>query len=129
MGHVMTRYYMTMFDDASLHFLRELGFDFSHLATKQIGWADVRHVIEYHRELQHGTPITITSILTRIGNSSLDYKHELRNSQTAQLHATMVARTVQFDLQTRKAIPLFEHIRDQAQHWLQTEQPPTTSRP
>ena len=55
MGHLTTRHYVAMFDDASYHLLLEI-FDWSasSVAEDGLGWADVRHVIEYQAEVSSG---------------------------------------------------------------------------
>ena len=55
MGHLTTRFYLEMFDDASYHFLYTVfGWTISAHESQKYGWADVRHVIEYKAEVSAG---------------------------------------------------------------------------
>lgn len=118
MGHLTTRYYMAMFDDASLHFLHEIGFRTAMLNETRIGWADVRHTIEYHRELRAGDLVRIESRPVALGQHSVEYRHDLLHMETEFLHAHMVAKTVQFDLESRRAMPIEAQTRRMATDWL-----------
>jgi acyl-CoA thioester hydrolase len=118
MGHLTTRYYMGMFDDASMHFLHKIGFRMSMLREAHIGWADVRHTIEYLRELNAGDVIQIESRPIAISAHSVEYVHEMKNCETNQVHARMLAKTVQFDLDKRKAIPVVAAVRKAIRVWL-----------
>lgn len=119
MGHMTTRCYMAMFDDASLHFLREIGYRMSTLREQQIGWADVKHTIEYQKELNHGDLVEIDSRPVSLSNRTVEYLHELRHSETGALHACMIARTAYFDLKSRTAIALPDDIRECVTRWME----------
>jgi acyl-CoA thioester hydrolase len=118
MGHMTTRYYMGMFDDASLHFLYEIGFRMSMIRNARIGWADVKHTIEYMKELSEGDLVCIESRPIAMSNRSIQYLHELRHCETNQVHARMLAASVQFDLDRRKAIPVLAEVRKAVRAWL-----------
>ena len=51
----------------------------------------------------------------RVGGKSVSFLHEMRNSETGEIHSTCENVTVLFDLKARKAIPLDEAIRAAAQ--------------
>ena len=118
MGHLTTRCYMGMFDDASLHFLYEVGFRTSSLTEAKIGWADVKHSIEYLKELRHGALIQIESQPVSISVRSIEYLHEMRHIEFGELHARMLAKTVQFDLSARKSVPILADVREAIVKWL-----------
>ena len=71
MGHMTTRHYIAMFDDGSYHFLYEaFGWTGETAKSKNTGWADVRHVVEYQAEVASGDLLEITAQLVKVGNRS-----------------------------------------------------------
>lgn len=112
MGHMNVRHYMAMFDDASFQLLGKLtGVE----KDKSIGWADVRHEIEYRHETPAGTLLTITSRVLKVGRSSVTYKHVMAGSLEGELHAEATVVTVRFDLAARKALELDAETRRRAE--------------
>lgn len=106
MGHLTTRHYMGMFDDAGYQLFLTLGYDPALARREQWGWADVRHEIDYRSELAAGAVVRIDGRVTAAGRSSLTLEYRLFDRAAEQLCATLVARTVCFDLALRKSIPL-----------------------
>lgn len=112
MGHMNVRHYMAMFDDAAFQLLGRLaGVD----KETSLGWADVRHEIEYRHETAAGTLVTIRSQVTRIGRTSVTYRHLLTGSLEGELHAEATTTSVRFDLGARKAIELDDGVRSRAE--------------
>ena len=89
MGHMTTRHYTAMFDDASYHLFAALGFTPDHLAAG-IGLADVKMTARYR----------------------------MSNLHTGEPAAELEAITAQFDLKARKAVPLLPEIRANAKRLL-----------
>ena len=119
MGHLTTRHYMALFDDASLHLLAEAtGWQADSAEWKNKGWADVHHEINYENELQVGALLEITGGITTLGNSSLTACYTMRHNSTQAISATMTAKTVFFDLVARCSIPLTEAMRNQIKGYL-----------
>jgi len=110
MGHMNTRFYAAIYDDASFHFLARLA---PSRAQKEsgLGWADVRQLIEYKQEVASGALLLVRTQLKRLGRTSVEYRHELRDAETDLLHSTSEQVTVRFDLRARKAAPLDDEIR------------------
>ena len=116
MGHLTTRHYMGMFDDASYHLLRELfGYAGPFGAFEGKGWADVKHVIEYKGEVAAGALVEVRGALVKLGGKSLTVRFEMVNLATNEVAATMEAVTAFFDLAARKAIPLTDAMRKSAE--------------
>ena len=114
MGHLNVRHYVGMFDDASWHLLADLGHGPSDITATRIGWADVRHVIEYKDEVASNGLVRIRSEVIKLGRTSLTYRHEMLSAQGAVLHATMEVVTVAFDLDARKAVEIPALVRERA---------------
>jgi acyl-CoA thioester hydrolase len=110
MGHMNTRFYAAIYDDASFHFLARLA---PSRAQKEsgCGWADVRQLIEYKQEVESGALLVVRTVLKRLGRTSVEYRHELHDAETDLLHSTSEQVTVRFDLGARKAAPLDDEIR------------------
>ena len=110
MGHMNTRFYAAIYDDASFHFLARLA---PSRAQKEsgLGWADVRQLNEYKQEVASGALLLVRTVLKRLGRTSVEYRHVLRDAETDLLHSTSEQVTVRFDLAARKAAPLDEEIR------------------
>ncbi len=114
MGHLTTRHYLAMFDDASYHLFAALGYDSLAAEWQGIGWADVRHEIEYKGELQSGALVTIDGKVTMLGNSSLSTSFRLYQLGETRPRATLAGRTVCFDLEARRSRPLPEFFVERA---------------
>jgi acyl-CoA thioester hydrolase len=113
MGHMNTRHYAAMFDDASFHLLGAIAGPAA-LAAEHRGWADVHHAHEFRHEARAGTLVIVRSAVTRLGTKSLTYRHAMTNVESGELHAVSEAVTVLFDLEKRVALPLPEGLRAQA---------------
>ena len=109
MGHMTTRHYVAMFDDASYHLLAAMGFRGAHLEGG-VGFADLRMTIEYRAELRPGALVRITGGVTRVGRRSLGTRYRMETLDGA-VAAELDAVSAQFDLAERRAIELLPEIR------------------
>lgn len=114
MGHLNTRHYAAIFDDASFHFLGRIAPRAEQAAARR-GWADVRVTIEFKHEVAMGSVLVVRSALARLGTKSLTYRQELHDPEAGTLHATAEAVTVLFDLERRVAVPLEGELRARAE--------------
>jgi acyl-CoA thioester hydrolase len=110
MGHMNTRFYAAIYDDASFQFLARLA-PSGPLKESGLGWADVRQLIEYKHEVASGALLLVRTLLKRLGRTSVEYRHELRDAETDRLHSSSDQVTVLFDLAARAAAPLDEAMR------------------
>lgn len=121
MGHLTTRFYVAMFDDASYHALYEIfGWTISTHAAKKYGWADVRHVIEYKAEVSAGDILEIRAHLQKIGTKSFTMLYEMVNLARDEVAATLESICVYFDLEARCAVALTDEMKAQAQAFLES---------
>ena len=101
LGHLTTRHYVAMFDDAAYHLLYKVfGWTGSSDADGKIAWADVRHVINYQAEVAAGDLLEIHAGLNKIGTKSTTIFYEIRNLGSHEVAATLECTCVLFDLQT-----------------------------
>jgi acyl-CoA thioester hydrolase len=112
MGHLTTRHYLGMFDDASYQLFLTLGYDPAVGIAQNWGWADVRHEIEYRSELAAGAIIVIEGRITALGRSSITSEFTLMNRPDRRVAAILTARTVCFDLLARRSRVLPQAIVD-----------------
>lgn len=115
MGHLNTRHYAAMFDDASFTFLHIAGGDVEAIAGPRLGWADVRHEIDFLHEVPMGTLVTVRTRLVKLGGKSMTYRHVMRDLPQGEVRATMQVVTVLFDLDARKAVPIEGAMRARAE--------------
>jgi acyl-CoA thioester hydrolase len=110
MGHMNTQFYAALYDGASFHFLSMLA-RYNELKGGGLGWADVRQMIEYKHEVRAGSLLVVRTVLSRLGNKSVEYRHEIHNTETGEFHGSSDQTTVLFDLNARAAAPLTDEIR------------------
>jgi acyl-CoA thioester hydrolase len=113
MGHMNTQFYCQLFDGATLHFLAGIA-KRSELQAIECGWVDLRQVLEYKHEVRSGELLLIRSQLTKVGNSSLGFLHEMRDTETETLRATSEHVVALFSLTQRKSTPLTGEARARA---------------
>jgi acyl-CoA thioester hydrolase len=113
MGHMNTQFYSALYDGATLHFLTLLC-PRAELKKLNFGWADVQQLIKYEKELIAGDLPVVRTHLIRLGNKSIEYRHQLCDAETGIVHSTSEQVTVLFDLERRASAPLSDLIRDAA---------------
>jgi len=121
MGHMTTRFYVAMFDDASYHFLFTVfGWTISGHESKKFGWADVRHVIEYKSEVSAGDVLEIRARLQKIGTKSFTVLYEMVDLSKKEVVCTQESICVYFDLEERQATPITSEMREAAEQYLES---------
>ena len=119
-GHLTTRHYVAMFDDASYHFLFAVfGWSGSTDETGERGWVDVRHVVEYQAEVSAGSLLEIRACLLKIGGKSITIRYEMVNLGSGEIAATLECVCVLFDMNARKALLLTDQLREMASQHLE----------
>lgn len=111
MGHMTTHRYLALFDDAAYHLLAALG---EQAIVDGVGWADVKHELEYRSELRAGDAVRIEGRITALGNTSFSSEFLMFRVGETEPAAICRARTVHFDLKARRALPLPQRLRDSA---------------
>jgi acyl-CoA thioester hydrolase len=106
LGHLTVMHYVGFFDQAGWQLLSALGFGRARLEAEGRGFVDVKATIEYRAEQHAGGLIHIESGLTRIGTTSVTARHQMRNSESGALAATMEIVGLYFDLEAREKVPL-----------------------
>ncbi len=122
-GHMTTRHYVAMFDDAAYHLLYTVfGWAGASDPDGKIGWSDARHIIEYKAEVLAGDVLVVRSGLIKVGTKSITIFYEMANLNKNEIAATLECVCVLIDLQARKSIELSENLRDMAsKHLIKTD--------
>lgn len=115
MGHLTTRHYVAMFDDASYHFLFEVFAWSGADAATGVGFADVRHELDYAAEVGAGDLLEIDCRLVKLGTKSVTIVYEMTNLSRGELAATLRSVAVCFDTKARRAVPLPDTWRSRAE--------------
>jgi acyl-CoA thioester hydrolase len=113
MGHLTTRHYVAMFDDASYHLAHACGVSVDR-EKHDTGFVDVKLEMDFISELKAGELLVIRSGILRLGTKSFTAQHHMHRLLDNALAATMQATSVAFDLKARKAIALSDGFREKA---------------
>ncbi|MDC1513904.1 acyl-CoA thioesterase [Porticoccaceae bacterium] len=114
MGHMNTRHYLGMFDDASYQLIQEsTGWSVGDKSWQGRGFADVHNSLDYLGELKAGDLLEISGGISAIGNSSFTASYFMTHKLTGAPAAKMTAKLIYFDLVARKSVPLTDKIRQQ----------------
>lgn len=112
LGHMTTRFYVAMFDDASYHFLHHLfGWNGARNQAATLGWADVRHIINYQDEVKAGDLLEVRAELLKVGGKSMTTSYEMVNLGNGKIAATLEGVMVLFDLGERRAVTIPDDLR------------------
>ncbi|HJL80663.1 MAG: acyl-CoA thioesterase [Gammaproteobacteria bacterium] len=122
LGHMTTRHYVAMFDDAAYHmFYTVFGWTGSSDDENKVAWADVQHIIDYKSEVSAGDLLEIDGKLTKIGNKSITISYEMKNLGNNEIAATLQVICVLFDLKTRQSVKMSDALRKHASKYLLDE--------
>ncbi len=122
LGHLTTRYYVGMFDDASYHFIYDVfGWVGNRDADRTRAWVDVQHLIKYQAEVSPGDLLEVRASLMKIGNKSITAAYVMQNLKTGEVAATLEAVYVLFDLEARVGVEIGDDLRSAASKYLETE--------
>jgi acyl-CoA thioester hydrolase len=120
LGHLTTRFYVAMFDDASYHYLHTLfGWTGNTDAEGRLSWADVRHTINYKAEVMPGDLLEVRAGLVKIGGKSLTVAYEMIKLGNGEVAATLESVMVLFDRDERAAVTIPDTLRGMASQFLE----------
>jgi acyl-CoA thioester hydrolase len=117
-GHLNTRHYVGIFDDANQILLARIAGPPKDGAPV-LGWADVRNELDFMAEINAATVVDAFMAIRRIGTKSLTIAAELRRANSDHACARMVATITRFDLTTRRAVALSQPLIEAARQWLE----------
>ena len=115
LGHMTTRHYVAMFDDAAYHMLYKIfGWTGSSNHENKLAWADVQHIIDYKAEVSAGDLLQIEGKLTKIGNKSITISYKMKNLGNDEVAASLQVISVLFDLESRESVKISEELKQLA---------------
>jgi acyl-CoA thioesterase FadM len=106
MGHLSTPHYLAIFDIGTYHLFAAANASPAKTIKTGLGWADVRHEIDYKSEVKAGSLLLVKSAVVRVGGKSVTHRHEMLDVDDGTLKATLLAVTVAFDLAARAAMTI-----------------------
>ncbi len=119
LGHLTTRFYVAMFDDAAYHYLHTIfGWTANADPDGRLSWADVRHTLDYKAEVMPGDLLEIRADVVKIGGKSLTVAYEMIRLGDNEIVATLESVMVLFDRQARQSESLSDELRQQANKFL-----------
>ena len=110
-GHMNVMWYIGKFDEATWHFLAEVGITPTYMREEKRGMAAVRQEIKYKRELHAGDIVTVRSGLLEVTGKAMRFFHEMRNDETGEVAAAVISTGVHINSETRTACPLPPEIK------------------
>jgi len=123
-GHLNTRHYVGIFDDANQVLLARIA-GRSQDAANGLGWADVRNEVDFLAEITAGIVVEVFAAVRRIGTKSLTVAAEIRRADSDDACARMIAVITRFDLTERRAVALSQSLIESARPWI--ELPPAAT--
>lgn len=117
MGHLNSKNYLGMFDQAAWHVFLALGYEPRN--RDRIGLADVSQQLTFRRELIAGQLIYIRSYLERMGTKSVTTRHEMYDAETRDCVSVLSCTVAFFDLASRRAMEIPSSIRAAGERWLE----------
>jgi len=100
------QFYTGRFDEASWHFLANLGLTPGFLKDNQRGLVALEQRSKYMQEVLVGSLLDIQTELLEIKSKTIRYQHYMRNSESGEDVATMELIIAYIDTVARKATPL-----------------------
>ena len=110
LGHINNTSVPVWFEEGRLHLI----FQDAKIEQKTLL---ARFEVDYLQEVQYGEDIQVTSVVTRLGNSSISYLQTIHQGDKLCLKALAVAVT--YDPQLRRSVPISEDTRAKLQTFLQ----------
>jgi acyl-CoA thioester hydrolase len=111
LGHLNTRNYHAMYDDALFVFLAIIGCPSGAGASVQYGFVDVRNELEYFNEVAAGAVIKIHTVVEKIGKKSMTVALRMTAIDDSITVSSMNAVMVCMDLQSRTPSIIPEELR------------------
>lgn len=114
MGHMNVASYTARFDEATWHFLANIGLTPGFLKTSGRGAVAADQKTQYKREVLPGTLLHVTTELRELGRKSIRFAHHMYDSETDEEVAVTELVGVYFDTVQRASLELPEFVRERA---------------
>jgi acyl-CoA thioester hydrolase len=115
LGHMNNMWYAGKFDEASWVLLGQIGLGGSYIRESNCSLAAVEQVTTFKRELLAGDSLEVHSCVLEVRDRVVRLHHEMRNTETGEICATLAITAVHMDLNLRRAPPIPDIQRRMAQ--------------
>lgn len=102
------------FSAANGHVLAAFGLTPSYMRDEHRGFSTFEFQLACSGDLHVGDPVAVKSALLHVGGSSLRIFHQMFNTRSGELCATLDQLGVHLDLDARRPTPMSEAMRDKA---------------
>lgn len=113
-GHMNVRFYVAKFDEGTWQFMAAIGLSRAEQRRRNLGAMAVNQTIAYKRELLAGDVVAVATDVTRIGGSSVTFRHRMTDAASGEAVAEMEIVGVFVDLAARKSTPIPDDVRARA---------------
>ncbi|HTE44715.1 MAG TPA: thioesterase family protein [Gemmatimonadaceae bacterium] len=113
-GHMNVASYTQRFDEATWHFLAQLGLTPNFLKANGRAAVAADQKTQYKREVFAGTLLHVTTELRELRRKSIHFTHHMYDSETNEEVAVSELVGVYFDTERRASAELPELVRDRA---------------
>lgn len=114
MGHLTTRIYTALFDEASHKLVKACGYK----VDEKQGFVDLEINMKFIAEIREGGGFYIKSGIVKLGNSSFTAMHYMFNAKDDSLISTCEEKAVIFDIEKRTSKPMTEEFKELASGFL-----------
>ncbi|MBI4984206.1 MAG: acyl-CoA thioesterase [Rhodocyclales bacterium] len=114
MGHINIRAYMELFEQACWQFYAMLGLTATVLRGGEVNLAAVQQNIGYKKELYPGDTVFVRTGVVELKERVLRFRHELVNTESAEICADCEFTVVCLDPVARKARPFPPYVAERA---------------
>ncbi|RIK93261.1 MAG: thioesterase [Proteobacteria bacterium] len=110
MGHMNVMWYVGKFDEATWHFLSQVGLTPKWLRDNNRGMVAVDQRISYQRELLAGDVLVIRSGVLDVSAKKIRFFHEMRNAVSEEIAAITLFISLHLDTVSRKSTAMPEEV-------------------
>lgn len=118
-GHMNVQFYVRKYDEASWHFLLQLGLGPRWLEENHRGMVALEQQIRYQREVLAGTCLKIETTLLEIAEKTIRYVHRMVDCESSEPVSEMELLIIQIDTNLRKSTPLPVEVLERGRGWLE----------
>lgn len=124
-GHLNVASYTQRFDEATWHFLANLGLTPSFMTQNRRSAVAATQKTDYRREVRSGCLLHVATELLELGRTSIRFAHHMYDSETNEEVAMTELVGVFFDTEHRKSVELPDIVRERARALL--SEPPAVA--
>jgi len=111
-GHLNNAKYLTYFEQARVHYLRNLGLFTPGQSFTNIGIILAEVKVTFLAPVQYGTDCRVGMRVSRLGNKSMTAEYMMMDAATNEELATGSAVLVGYDYRTKETIPIPDEWRE-----------------